>query len=153
MSLSKKASLYLHVLLFLKSQSAPKFSRVVIRERAHGKKTGRFIFTHERPALRVIFSLSGKNATFARAKRHDFSFPTSTVKLTSKSLRTTWKVHHFPPLVELETLVDIQGVQSVACLKMFFKFLDLPVNLLFYLSRCIYAFYIFKRGIIVYYYK
>lgn len=57
------------------------------RESPTGEQTRRFIFTHGRPALRVIFSLSGKNATFAR-ERHDFSFPTSTVKLTSKSLRT-----------------------------------------------------------------
>lgn len=73
---------------FFKNNSRLQSFRV-IRERAHGRKTGRFIFTHERPALRVIFSLSGEERDFCARERHDFSFPTSTVKLTSKSLRTT----------------------------------------------------------------
>lgn len=50
-------------------------------------------------------------------EHYDFSFSTSTVKLTSKSLRTVRKVHHFPPLAEAGAPVHarIQGVLGTAC--------------------------------------
>lgn len=51
-------------LSFLEQRS--KFSRVVIRERAHGRKTGRFIFTHER--LCVSFSHSPGRTRLLRAR-------------------------------------------------------------------------------------
>lgn len=79
LSFSLSISISLSLSFFSEREPTPKFSRVVIRERALGKKTGRFIFTHGRPALRVIFSLSGKNATFARASA-----------MTSRSLHPPW---------------------------------------------------------------
>lgn len=104
---------------FLPSDGGSKvFASRNTRREPPERKTGRFIFTHGRPALRVIFSLSAeKNATFAR-ERHDFSFPTSTVKLTSKSLRTTSvrKVHHFPPLAGLSVHARVLYV-GTGCLR------------------------------------
>lgn len=63
---------------------------------------------------------------FCAREHHDFSFSTSTVKLTSKSLRTARKVHHFPSLAEARAPVHahIQGVPDTASRFLSVRFFD-----------------------------
>lgn len=75
---------------------------------------------------------------FCAREHHDFSFSTSTVKLTSKSLRMARKVHHFPPLAEARALVHvhIQGVLDSAHFSVILSliFFSTEFHIYFYIS-------------------
>lgn len=107
-------SLFLFLSLLRMRASSEVFASRNMRESPR-EETGMFYFHACITGFACHFLTLREERDFC--KRHDFSFSTSTVKLTSKSLRTVRKVYHFLPLAEAGTPMHayIQGVPDAAC--------------------------------------